>query len=539
MKIRFLPMEQEIHINHEATLLKIAEKAGIFIDATCAGAKKCGKCKVKISSGNAGELSPAEQELLLPYEIQQGYRLACCLNVTSDLEVYIPHSQESSTRKKRMTILPESFIPEQKNFELPAYGIAFDIGTTTVVGMLWSFQSNNLVDVETRTNYQSLHGADVISRIQFCSSDPSHLTCMQDKIILCFNDILEDLTMRNEILPEQIREVTIVGNTTMSHLVLGVNPESIARAPFIPVFCDAQKRIAKELGIHVNPKANVHLLPSIAGHVGSDIVAMIVATRLHEAKGSHIAIDIGTNGEVVAIKDGQMLTCSTAAGPAFEGASIHHGMRAASGAIEVVAFSHGYLSIQTIDDTEPIGICGSGLIDAVAVLLDAEVIDMTGRMLSREEALEEGISPKLAVRLTTFEERPAFILAYRADGQHILLTQQDVREVQLAKGAIFAGIQTLMKILGMSESTLDSILLAGAFGNYIDKRSALRIGLLPAVSEKKIVPVGNAAGAGASMALLSTETRTLASKIAQEITHVELSLNKDFQDFYMYAMMFE
>ena len=539
MKIRFMPADKEIFVNKTDNLLNIANHAGVLIDASCGGTKKCGKCKVKILSGATAPLTETETSLLSLFEIENGYRLACCLDIDSDLEVYVPASHGGSTRKKRMTILPEGFVADTFECSSPCYGIAFDIGTTTVVGMLWSLANHTLVDTEARTNYQSVYGADVISRIQFCNQDDSNVTLLQQKIISCFNDILEDLLIRNQILPQQIHDVTIVGNTTMSHLVTGVHPRPLALAPFTPVFLEAPNLSAEELGLHVNPSANVYLLPNIAGHVGSDIVGMMLSTSIYKSSGSHIAIDIGTNGEIVAIKNGRLLTCSTAAGPAFEGACIYHGMRAASGAIEKVVITGGEVQIQTIDNSVPVGLCGSGLIDAVAALLDAGVIEPSGRMLPQDEALEEELPYSLCKRIITYNHLPAFVLTPSDQAEPVLLTQQDVREVQLAKGAILAGIQTLMKMLDMKEHEIDSILLAGAFGNYIDKSSALRMGLLPDISKEKIVSVGNAAGAGASMALLSSEQRDIASRIAKETEHVELSLNMDFQEFYMYAMTFE
>ncbi len=606
MKIRFEPSGKEIHVSSGGNLLKIAEEAGVLIDASCAGIGKCGKCKVKILKGDAGELSQAEQSLLSDFEIANGYRLACCLSATSDMEVYVPNFHGGSERKKRITHLPKDFIPEtritsthrkvpkasmkyqvndlariadtfEKTQVIPAagllssihpalerdrgnvtavfrgnelldldasdtsehcYGIAFDVGTTTVVGMLWNLTSNTLVDTETRTNYQSIYGSDVISRIHFCNQEEPHTSLMQEKVIRCCNNILEDILVRNHILPNHIYDVTMVGNTTMSHLFLGIHPKSMARTPFAPVFCDTQNLTAAELGLCVHPRANVFVLPNIAGHVGSDIVGMMLSTGIYKMSGSHIAIDIGTNGEVVAIKDGKMLTCSTAAGPAFEGASIHHGMRAAAGAIEKVRIVNDELLVETIDEATPVGICGSGLIDAVAALLDVGIIESNGRMISQEEAIGSGIPMLLAHRLVKDTDGLRFVLAYRENLDPIVLTQQDVREVQLAKGAILAGIQTLMKTLDIKEDTLDSIMLAGAFGNYIDKKSALRIELFPQVPEEKIISVGNAAGAGASMALLSDKERSLASDIARKTEHIELSMNMDFQEFYMYAMSF-
>ena len=419
------------------------------------------------------------------------------------------------------------------------YGIAFDIGTTTVVGMLWDLHSNELVDVEAKTNYQSVYGSDVISRIQFCNTKAENLSIMQQKIISCLNDILEEICVRNQIDPEYIYDVTVVGNTTMSHLFSGVTPASLARTPFAPVFCSSQNFQAKDLRLHLCPQANVYLLPNIAGHVGSDIVAMVLASGIYKMAGCHIAIDIGTNGEIVAIKDGQMVTCSTAAGPAFEGATINQGMRAAPGAIEYVRITSDNVLIETIDDQPAIGICGSGLIDIIAELLKSKIIDGTGRMLTSDEALEAGIHPSLASRITGSAPNTSFRLTSANAETVVSITQQDIREVQLAKGAILAGIQTLMKTLDIQKEQIDSIMIAGAFGNYIQIENALEMGLFPDIPLEKIISIGNAAGAGSSMALLSDKARELASSVAAKTQHIELSMNMDFQEFYIYAMNFK
>ena len=420
------------------------------------------------------------------------------------------------------------------------YGIAFDIGTTTVVGMLWNLLTGELIDVEARTNYQSIYGADVISRIQYSLEGDGrcNLDTLQAKVIQCFNDIVEEICIRNDIESEHIYYSCVVGNTTMSHLFLGVTPVSMSRTPFAPVFCESQSVQAGKLGININKLAEVHLLPNIAGHVGSDIVGMMLAAGMDSLKGSHIAIDIGTNGEVVAVKDGRMLCCSTAAGPAFEGATIHHGMRAAAGAIEKVSIDADGVHIGTIDDEVAIGICGSGLIDAVAELLKIGLVDRSGRMLSREQAVDAGVPINIANLITGEGVDAYFTLAEINDGDDIVLTQADVREVQLAKGAILAGMQTLMKELDMPLDSIYSIMLAGAFGNYIDKASALEIGLLPRVDEDIIKAIGNAAGIGCCMAMLSDEERKHADAIARETEHVELSMNPVFQDLYIDAMAF-
>lgn len=448
---------------------------------------------------------------------------------------YISGLEQTFIKNKPHSI-PSNFYPD--SYPPLTYGIAFDLGTTTVSGTLWELGTAEFASSVSLPNYQSEYGSDVISRILFCNQSDENLFLMQQVLILCINDIIDELCMKNNIASVQITRITFVGNSTMSHLLLNISPRSLATIPFKPVFIDAQTLTSDELELRTHPQAELFLLPNIAGHVGSDTVGMLLSTRLFMLTGCHIAIDIGTNGEIVAIKDGKMLTCSTAAGPAFEGASIYHGMRAAAGAIEVVKYKNYDIKINTIDNQPPIGICGSGLIDAVSCLLKCGIIDRYGRMITREEAIDAGMPQTLVRRLITFEENSSFILAFRDSGDHIFLTQKDVREVQLAKGAILAGIQTLMKTLDMTTEELDSILLAGAFGNYIDKESALRIGLFPQLPVDKIIPVGNAAGTGASMALLSDNERILANEIARQVEHVELSRNMDFQEFYIKAMMF-
>ena len=420
--------------------------------------------------------------------------------------------------------------------ETACYGVAFDIGTTTVVGTLWNLADGSAVANAARTNDQSVFGADVISRIQFSMAEEGNLALLQKKVLFTLESILTELCLTAEISPAHIYDVTVVGNTTMSHLFLAVSPKPLSRTPFAPVFTEAQVLPASALALPVHPRAAVHLLPNIAGHVGSDITAMMLAAEIDQLQGNHVAIDIGTNGEVVAVCGGKLVCCSTAAGPAFEGACIRSGMRAAAGAIERVDLVDDDISIAVIDDAAPLGLCGSGLIDTIAALLHCGALLPSGRLLTKDEAVE--LPPAISARMVEENGAPAFLLAKSADGTDILLTQQDIREVQLAKGAILAGIQTLLQEHGISEDELDSVLLAGAFGNYIRRESALAIGLLPAVSMEKIIPIGNAAGAGASMALLSTDERQRAAKLADAARHVELSMNEVFQEFYISAMQF-
>ncbi|MBR2329319.1 MAG: DUF4445 domain-containing protein, partial [Clostridia bacterium] len=411
------------------------------------------------------------------------------------------------------------------------YGLAIDIGTTTAVTMLWDLNTYECLGTAARTNPQSLYGGDVISRIQHCAMSETGLSELQCCIIGCVNDMIEELAQKHHVAPLHIYDITVVGNTTMGHLFLGIDPKPLARSPFAPVFTEGQRRRAYELNLSSAPLADVYFLPHMAGHVGADITGVLLSTGINEKQGAYLAIDIGTNGEILLSHNGKVLACSTAAGPAFEGACIYKGMRAAEGAIERVSIQDEDISISTIGDKPAVGICGSGLIDAVAALIKLGVIDSSGKMLSRAEAAH--LPTKLIQRITEHDGKPAFALS-----GEVILTQQDIREVQLAKGAIRAGAETLMQSVGLAASDLDGVLLAGAFGSYIDKHSALEIGLLPDVSPEKIASVGNAAGAGASMALMSAAARKKAEVLAAEVKHIELSANPQFQEKYIEAMGF-
>lgn len=445
---------------------------------------------------------------------------------------------DTTTRKKRLTNLPEGFVPDEPQSGEPRYGVAFDIGTTTVVGMLWDLSENRLVDMIAKTNPQSRYGADVISRITWSSESPENRKQMQKLIVDCFNEMLDTFEEQYQVEAACIRRATVVGNTTMSHLFLGYDAKTLAVSPFSPAFTGPVSRTAEALGLHMDSAAEVAVLPNIAGHVGSDIVAVMIAAGIKERQGITLAIDIGTNGEIVLGGKGRMLTCSTAAGPAFEGARIYHGMRAAEGAIEKVEIRDGEVSLKIIGNKAPVGICGSGLIDAIAQMLDAGLVSFKGNLLSAEEAPAKGVHPELAGRLRKGENGNEFVLAWREKDEDIVINQKDIREVQLAKGAIFGGIQVLLQCLGTKTDELDEILLAGAFGSYIDKRSALRIGLLPNAGLAKVSHIGNAAGVGACMALLSAEARRQAELQSQEVEHVELALHPSFEKEYLQGMYF-
>ncbi|AGA69723.1 putative metal-binding protein [Desulfitobacterium dichloroeliminans LMG P-21439] len=420
------------------------------------------------------------------------------------------------------------------------YGLAIDIGTTTTVVYLMDLLQGKVLASGAVTNPQRAYGADVISRITHAAQGPEQLQELQELVIGGLNEIIVELCAKSDVSKEEIYQAVVVGNTTMSHLFLGIDPTYLAPAPFIPVFRQEIEVEARELGLGILRTGHVVLLPNVAGYVGADTVGVMVAVKVDQLPGYTLAIDIGTNGEIILAGEKRILTCSTAAGPAFEGAEIKYGMRAADGAIERVTIQDDVECV-AIGGTKPIGICGSGLIDAIAQMAESGVIYASGRIVNSQVDLDK-LPPSLQQRIRRTTEGSEFVLVWAKEteiGEDIVLTQKDIREMQLAKGAIRAGVSILMKEMGIGLEQLDRVLLAGAFGNYISKDSALGIGLLPDLPLEKITAIGNAAGDGAKMVLLSQVERIKATEFANLAEHLELSTRMDFQEEFIDALSFE
>ncbi len=422
-----------------------------------------------------------------------------------------------------------------------AYGIAFDLGTTTVVGSLMNLIDGREVAVAAAMNPQIETGDDVISRIHKVRENKKNLTRMQSEITGVLNQIITELTTQAEIEREEIYEVAVAGNTAMQHIFCGISPEALGEIPFSAACQKGILCLASECNLTLHPQAPLYVFPHIGGFVGGDTVAGIMAALLHTGEKNRILVDIGTNGEIVTAVNGQLLAASTAAGPAFEGARIVNGMRATKGAIEKIIAVDGDIDYNVIGNCPPLGLCGTALIDLVAELLRHQIIDSTGRILPPEQ-IDESISPGLRERLMTDEKGHVDFLIVKAEesgnGQNIILYQRDVRELQLATGAIRAGLNILLKKAGIEVDQIESIMLAGAFGNFIRRSNARRIGLLPQVPTQKINFIGNAASMGAKLVLLSKEIRGLAEKMAARCEHLELSADPEFQMEFATAMIF-
>lgn len=430
-------------------------------------------------------------------------------------------------------VFPKTFQADEQQI---GYGVAIDIGTTTVAGFLWNLEKGILMASWQELNPQAHVGADVISRIQYALQSKEKAMQLQSMITDCLEQVICQLKIKAGVPEAVIAKIVIVGNTTMCHLLLGYSVQGIAKAPFQAAYTGELELNSAQLGLKED-NIKVQILPGIGGHVGSDITAGCLVVQKFLQRGNYLLLDIGTNGEMVLQGNGRTYACSTAAGPAFEGAGVTCGMRATKGAIEQVAVEDGQIKIQVIGQGRPEGICGSGLIDTLAVLLETGVVDENGYLLSQEEAKAKGLPGMIYRRLVCTDEENGFVL-YQDIRRQIIITNRDIRSLQLAKGAIRAGIAILLKKADMTEQELHAVFLAGAFGNYIRTESALRIGLLPEISEEQIIGIGNAAGSGAGMALLSKASSIQAAELVSHIQHVELASEPDFEEIYLRELNF-
>lgn len=410
------------------------------------------------------------------------------------------------------------------------YGIAVDIGTTTMAAYLYNLDNGDYTGVVSELNDQKQFGADVISRINYAETEKNGLERLNKVLINQLNQMIDKICKNHNLKNNDIYMITLAGNTTMMHFLMGLDPVNIGKLPFIPVSTEMHDFPAADLGIDINKFGQALCLPSLSAYIGADIIAGLLACDLESADDISLLIDIGTNGEIVLGNKNRMISCSTAAGPAFEGANIRFGIGGISGAIDTIKIDNDTVSFTTIDEVEPIGICGSGIVDGVAQLLKSDVIEETGRFYDDDEIMT---TPELAKRIFEFEGMKAFKLT-----DDICITQKDVREIQNAKAAIAAGISTLIKKYHIKNEDVKKIHLAGGFGNYINIESAMAIGLLPRLNPENVIASGNTAGAGACMSLLSHKYIELADEIKNRIEYIELTTDPGFTNEYIDNMIF-
>ena len=596
LEVTYQPFDRTTRVPPGTTLFSAAHWIGLPIDSTCGGRGTCGKCKVRVLEG-ASEVSAADHRLLRKDEVENGWRLSCQARIYEDITCEVPqllrvpkaatmglsrlviidpnvrkvylqltepdlHDQRSDVTRLREALTAEGHdmsasvpvlrtLPKalrEAGFKVTAvlagehlvavepgdtteecFGVAFDVGTTTLVGTLMNLRTGMAAAVGSTLNGQAPYGADVISRISHAMNGADSIEELKTAVVATMNGILDELYREAGITPERTYEAVVVGNVTMLHLLLGIDPTPISMMPFTPAFMDALSVPAREVGLRIHPAGYVQTLPALGAYVGADIVSGVLATNIAREDKLRVFVDVGTNGEIVIGNSRRTLATAAPAGPAFEGSQIKCGMRATDGAIEGVQLGEG-VELQVIGgDVAPLGLCGSGLVDAVAQLLNVGLLDHSGRMRSAADVPDH----PLADRLIEVEGVRAFLLA-----EGVYLSQRDVRELQFAKGSIATGIKILMNILGVAAADLDEVYLGGSFGSYLNPESAKIIGLVPDVDVDKIVAVGNSAGEGAKIALLSYRERQVAFELPSRIEYIELSGRSDFNDAFVEVLRF-
>jgi uncharacterized 2Fe-2S/4Fe-4S cluster protein (DUF4445 family) len=418
------------------------------------------------------------------------------------------------------------------------FALAFDLGTTTVVATLLDLETGQPAAVESMLNRQQPFGADVISRVSATMLDEGALDALQARAQETLAQLTHEVCVEAGVDPGGVYEVTICGNVTMTQLALGMDPEPLSMAPFIVTTHEFPQLLAADLGVPVHARAPAFVFPSLGAYVGGDIVSGMLATGLTRDKRMRLFIDVGTNSEIALGNQDGVVATAAPAGPAFEAAQIRCGMRAAEGAIEGVALADDDLALEVIGDIEPVGMCGSGLVDAVAELVRVGLLDHSGRFVDDETA--SSLSPSLAPRLTKIGDERVFVLAWKGDdpAASVYLTQRDIRELQFAKASIATGWKILFGELGMEPEDVSQVLLAGSFGQYLSPAAAVRIGLVPRIALPRIVSAGNVAGEGSKIAALSLRERAEARSIVNEVRYVELSGRADFNDAFIDQLAF-
>lgn len=523
----FLP-ERQIVCEKGCSLLRALINAGIFIDNPCNGTGVCGKCKVRILWGEVSPMSETERGRLKEGEPEAGIRLACMTQPLGDIGL------ELLKRERKHRVLTKGYVPEfeRDSFEV-GYGLSVDIGTTTVVTALIDRKTGKEAAVASMINAQKPYGLDVLTRITWeYENGERGIRELKEAIVNSLNAMIGEVCAQADTGREEIAEIDVAANCTMMHMLLGVDARSIGKAPYKPVFLKAQRMYAGEIGIKAGERTVLYCLPQVSAYIGADIVAGAYVCGLHKRRGNVLFIDIGTNGEIVLSVNGRMLCCSCAAGPALEGMNISCGMRAAEGAVEDVEITPEGIRLKTIGNQEPAGLCGSGILSAVKELLRTGIIKKSGAFIKKERLDPGDYRYPL---LKTEGGRRAVLLQKEPE---ILVTQEDVRQVQLAKGAILSGFTALLYKAGIGMEELDKVLIAGQFGAHLPAESLIGVGILPGQVEDKLVYVGNSSETGAYMALLSGRVKADMERLAEQMEYMELAETENYERIFVEAMTF-
>ncbi|MDD6189183.1 MAG: ASKHA domain-containing protein [Clostridiales bacterium] len=591
MKVTFLPDHIVREVETGTTIMQAAIDAGLKIDAPCGGNGKCKKCKVKVTNSKGSEVvlactTEVTEDITVELGAKdEGHRILMG-GISRDIvenpavkavTVKVPEPSTEDLRacwlRLKDTVAEAAGIPAEgirpsvytashlyntltaNNFEVDALiydntildvvpvgsdvlAMAFDIGTTTIAAYFIDLRSGEQLAQASVLNPQTKYGADVIMRMKY--SIENGLEGPTGDVREALMNLTEQCCKETGKELNSIYVVTLVGNTCMHHLFMGINPSSLAYAPYTAAIAEPIIENAKDYGFRINPSAKLFFLPNIAGFVGADTVGAALAAAMDEAEEMTLLIDIGTNGEMVMGNKNRLVACSTAAGPAFEGALITYGMRGAAGAIDHFKLSGGKLDYSVIGDGKPIGICGSGLIDLLSELVRVGLVESGGKFLMGDEIKDE--EGKLyANRIEMRDGFRCFVIADETEsgnGERIVFTQKDVREVQLAKGAMAAGIQMMCQRLGITTKDIVHIMIAGAFGSYMSPKSAAGIALIPPELGDEVVAIGNAAGQGAKLCALSVDEYKRSARLAVKMEYLELAADPKFQDIFVDELEF-
>lgn len=594
------PIGRRVEVAGGTTLLAAVHAAGVELASVCGGHGQCGRCRVTVVGGAAGAPTEADLRHLSETELAGGQRLACRTSVTGDVRVHVPRASLVTHQRLQVGGLARQVVVDPVvhawDVEVPApsladhrgdldrvaaslraaggpaplsadlavvrqlvpltrrtgwrlvlyvrdhelvgvaapgrraAGLAVDLGTTKIAGYLVDLETGEELAAAGVPNPQIAHGEDVIARLAHAAREPGGSARLAGAVRAAIDDLAGSLAARVGLARDQIAEAAVVGNTAMHHLLLALPTRQLSVSPFVPAVAQPLDIRAGDLDLDLAPGAHVQLLPCVSGFVGADHVAMVLATELDRAEEVTVGLDVGTNTEIAVSGPGLPLTsASCASGPAFEGAHIHDGMRAAAGAVERVRLTPDGADVRTVDGVAPVGICGSGIVDVVAELRRTGLVNERGRLCRDAPAVRVG------------RDGPEFVLvpaAASGTGADIVVTQRDVEEIQLAKGAIQAGVRVLLEATGTAPDAVRDVVVAGAFGTYLNLDSALAIGLLPRFAGARYRQVGNAAGVGAKAALLSVAERDRALRVAQEVRYVELTTFPGFQRRFARAMGF-
>ncbi|MDY0222885.1 MAG: ASKHA domain-containing protein [Desulfobacterium sp.] len=585
----------------QGSLLEIFQNHELVTESACGGKGTCGKCKVKIIDGEANDPTAEELKLLTNGELCRGIRLSCQVTPSGDMTVKLldsknlkhkiladgylpefeinpliskkvytitrPRSDNNSSYQELLEKILETPIPQDshdllrslpkifKGKKLTAiftgdtligveagdtsdqtYGIAVDIGTTTVVVSLVDLNEGREIGSKTAINPQKEYGLDVLSRIDFVRRKKNGLKKLQGAILEGLNQLTSKICMENMVAVENIYEITVAANATMMHLLLGVDTASIGRTPFSTVFSKSQNLAAGILGFKASPFARLYCLPGVSSYIGADIAAGVVVSQLKETRKNILFVDIGTNCEIVLSKAGDLSACSCAAGPALEGMNISCGMRASEGAIEGVKINGNKIDIKVIGETEPAGVCGSGILEAISEILRVGLIGKTGRLKKGEEVQSDVKLQGLAQFLMEKNGKRNIILSQKPEP--IVITQGDIRQVQLARGAILSGLYSLLELMEITMEDLDKVIIAGQFGKHLSVDSLVGVGILSEALRGKIDYIGNSSKTGALMCLLSRETREAMESISEKIHYFELSTKEGYEKLFTKCLTF-